>query len=113
MESKKKAAPKKNYTEAEVEEELGKFDTRIEEAKKTEGEIEIRDIILEKGLFLKNEVGDFTRAEKILREAIEKTGGASKKMEITFEILLMKYAKAPIDIDTVEKDIAKCKEYLE
>jgi len=50
-------------------------------------------------------------AEKIFREAYEKTGGASRKMEILFEILLMNLDK--YDLETIKKDITTCKELVD
>ena len=49
----------------------------------------MRDTILDKAEFLRYEVEDFTQAEKVYREAYDMTGGASKKMEILFECLLI------------------------
>ena len=63
--------------------------------------------MLDKALFLKNEAQDYPEAEKIFRLAYDKSGGASKKMEILFEILLMNIEK--FDIDEIKKDVNKCK----
>jgi len=56
---------------------------------------------------LKEEALDFPEAEKVFREALAKSGGASKKMEILFEIMLMNIEK--FDIDALKKDVAQCK----
>eukprot|EP00349_Pseudokeronopsis_sp_Brazil_P009469 CAMPEP_0202970752 /NCGR_PEP_ID=MMETSP1396-20130829/19833_1 /ASSEMBLY_ACC=CAM_ASM_000872 /TAXON_ID= /ORGANISM="Pseudokeronopsis sp., Strain Brazil" /LENGTH=91 /DNA_ID=CAMNT_0049699483 /DNA_START=18 /DNA_END=290 /DNA_ORIENTATION=+ len=88
-EKKKNTGPSKAWTEREIQEELAKFDKKAEEAKETGGEIEVRDALLDKALFLKNEARDYPEAEKVFRQAYEKTGGASKKMELLFEVLLM------------------------
>ena len=56
---------------------------------------------------MKQEARDYVEAEKIYREAYEKSGGASKKMEILFDILLMNIEK--FDIDAIKKDVATCK----
>ena len=72
---------------------------------------EIRDAIYDKAVFLKNEAEDFVWAEKTFREAYEQTGGASRKMEILFEILLMNLEK--YDLETIKKDIATCKEPID
>lgn len=53
--------------------------------------MEIRDTMIDKAEFYSFEVQDFEKAEKIFREAYDLTGGASKKMEILFEILLMNF----------------------
>jgi len=45
-------------------------------------------------------------AEKIFREAYKMTGGASRKMEILFEILLMNFEKE--DVPSIKKDIQTC-----
>ena len=106
-EQKKKQVPSKVWTEKEVEAELKKFDDKIEDAKNNAGDVEVRDFILDKALFLKNEAKDYVEAEKIFRQAYEKSGGASKKMEILFEILLMNIEK--FDIDEIKKDVNTCK----
>lgn len=102
----KRKGPSKQWTEQEIEEELKKLDAKIEEAKSTSGDVEIRDAILDKALFLKQEARDYPEAEKVFRDAYSKTGGASKKMEILFEILLMNIEK--FDIDEIKKDITTC-----
>lgn len=71
----------------------------------------MRDAILDKALFLKDEAKDYPEAEKVFRESYEKSGGASKKMEILFEILLMNIEK--FDIDEVKKDVNTCKQLVE
>jgi 26S proteasome regulatory subunit N7 len=94
-----------------VAEELKKWDDKIEDAKQTAGDVEVRDFLLDKALFLKNDVKDYPEAETILRLAYDKSGGASKKMEILFEILLMNIEKQ--DIDEIKKDVNKCKQLVE
>jgi 26S proteasome regulatory subunit N7 len=100
---KKKVYPSKQWSEREIEEELKKFDDKIEDAKTNQGDVEVRDAILDKALFLKNEAKDYPAAEKVFREAYTKSGGASKKMEILFDILLMNIEK--FDIDEIKKDV--------
>jgi hypothetical protein len=39
-----------------VAEELKKWDDKIEDAKQTAGDVEVRDFLLDKALFLKNDV---------------------------------------------------------
>jgi hypothetical protein len=51
--SQKKRGPSKKWTESELEEELKKFDAKIEEAKEQQGDVEVRDAILDKAEFLK------------------------------------------------------------
>jgi len=63
--------------------------------------------LFDKAQFLKNDAMDYPTAEKVFREAYEITGGASRKMEILFEILLMNLEK--LDIDLVKKDILTCR----
>jgi len=101
--SKKKRGPSKNWTEAEIEQELKKFDAKIEEAKEQQGDVEVRDAILDKAVFLKEEARDYPEAERVFRDAYSKSGGASKKMEILFEIMLMNIEK--FDIDALKKDV--------
>jgi 26S proteasome regulatory subunit N7 len=71
----------------------------------------VRDTILDKAEFLRYEAEDFVEAEKIFREAYKLTGGASKKMEILFEILLMNFEKE--DIPSIKKDITMCQKLVE
>lgn len=107
IEGGKKKGPSKNWTEKEIEEELKKLDDKIEDAKNQAGDVEVRDAILDKALFLKDEAKDYPEAEKVFRLAYDKSGGASKKMEILFEILLMNIEK--FDIDAIKKDVNQCK----
>ena len=60
---------------------------------------------------MKDEAQDYPEAEKVFREAYDKSGGASKKMEILFEILLMNLEKS--DMDAIKKDVHTCKELVE
>ena len=94
-----------------IKDELKKFDEKIAEAKEREGDVEVRDNIFDKAMFLKNEARDFPEAEKVFMDALEKTGGASRKMEILFEILLMNIEK--FDIEAIKRDVVKCKELVE
>ena len=82
---------------------MQRLDAKIEEAKTSAGDVEVRDAILDKADFLKVEARDYPEAEKVYRQAYDKTGGASKRMEILFEILLMNIEK--FDIDAIKKDI--------
>ena len=109
--SAKKKGPTKQWTEKEIEEELKKFDSKIQEQKDQAGDVEVRDAILDKAVFLKEEARDYPEAEKIFREAYAKSGGASKKMEILFEILLMNIEK--FDMDALKKDVNQCKILVE
>jgi hypothetical protein len=87
----------------EVQKKLDEFDQKIAEAEKEHGEIEIRDAILEKAAFLKNDVKNFDKAEEVFRLGLEKTGNASKKMEILFEIMQMTYTVP--NIESIKKDV--------
>jgi len=109
--SSKKRGPSKKWTESEIEEELKKLDAKIEEAKEQQGDVEVRDAILDKAVFLKEEARDYPFAERVFREAYAKSGGASKKMELLFEIMLMNIEK--FDIDALKKDVSLCKELVE
>ena len=99
---------KKQPSPAEIEAKLKELDSKIEEAEKNQGEVDIRDAIIEKGLYLKDEARYLDTAETVFRTAMEKTGGASKKMEILFEILQMSFVK--LDVDKIQKDIEQCRE---
>lgn len=54
---------------------------------------------------------NYVEAEKIYREAYKMTGGASRKMEILFEILLMNIEKE--DIAVISKDIDTCHKLID
>jgi len=107
----KKKGPSKKWTEREIEQKIKEFDAKIEEIKEREGDVEIRDAILDKAEWIKDEARDFPLAERIFREAYELSGGASRKMEILFEILLMNLEK--YDLEALKKDIATCKQLVE
>ena len=100
-EEKRKTGPTKKWSEGEIEAELKKFADKLEDDKANHGEIEQRDTILDKADFLRYEVEDFVEAEKVYREAYTMTGGASKKMEILFECLLMEFQKE--EVPKIEK----------
>jgi 26S proteasome regulatory subunit N7 len=108
---KKVKGPSKKWTQKEIDAELKKFDLKLEDAKEREGDVEIFEAIFDKGVFLKNEARDYPEAEKVFRISYEKTGGASKKMEILFEIMLMNFEK--YDLDTIKKDVATCKQLVD
>ena len=108
---KKKTGPTKKWTQKQIKEEIAKFDAKIEEAKGREGDMEVRDAILDKAQFIKDEAQDYPLAETFFREAYALSGGASRKMEIIFEILLMNIEK--FDLDALKKDIATCKQLVE
>jgi len=101
----------RKWTERDIEAELVLLDKKIEEAKESEGDVDVRDYTILKGEFLKNCAKDYPEAEKILREAYAITGGASKKMEILFQVLLMNIEK--LDLDAIKPDIATCKQLVE
>ena len=107
----KKRTPSKKWSETEAEAELKKWDDKIEDCRQNQGDIEVRDAILDKAEFLAFELRNFTEAEKVFRDAYKKSGGASKKMEILFEILLMNIDKE--DIETIKKDITTCHKLVE
>jgi len=52
---KKKTGPSKKWTGKQIKEELAKFEAKIEAAKEREGDSEVRDALLEKAQFLKDE----------------------------------------------------------
>lgn len=110
-EGQKKRTPTKTWSEGEIAAKLKEFEDKIADAKENQGEIEVRDHILDKAEFYAFEVQDKNKAEKIFREAYKMTGGASKKMEILFEILLMNIDKE--DIVSCKKDIAECHKLVE
>ena len=108
---KKKTGPTKKWTQKQIEEELKKFDQKIADCKEREGDIEVRDAILDKADFLKDEAKDYPEAEKFFREALALSGGASRKMEILFEIMSMNLEK--YDMDALKKDVATCKQLVD
>lgn len=107
----KKRTPTKTWSEGEVTAKLKELDDKIEDCEKNQGEIEVRDAILDKAEFYCFELKDFVEAEKVFREAYKKTGGPSKKMEILFEILLMNIEKE--DTLVMRKDITECHKLVE
>jgi 26S proteasome regulatory subunit N7 len=107
----KKKGPTKKWTDKEVTAELKKFDKKKEEALEREGDVEVRDCILEKAQFLKDEAQNYPDAEKVFREALAMTGGSSRKMEILFEIILMNLEK--YDMEALKKDVNTCKGLVE
>ena len=92
-EQQKKRTPTKKWSEGEIEAELKKFDDKIKDCKENQGEIEVRDAVLDKAEFLAFEAQNTVEAEKVFRQAYDMTGGASRKIEILFEILLMNIDK--------------------
>ena len=66
---------------------------------------------MDKAEFYCFELKDHVKAEETFREAYKLTGGASKKMEILFEILLMNIEKE--DIENMKKDIDDCHKLIE
>lgn len=73
--------------------------------------MEVRDAILEKAEFMKEEAQDYVEAEKFFREAYDLSGGPSRKMEILFEVILMNLEK--YDIESIKKDVHTCKQLVE
>lgn len=107
----KKKRPTKTWSEGEIEAELKKFDDKIKDMRDNYGEIEVRDAILDKAEFLRYEAIKFEEAETIYREALDLTGGASRKMEILFECILMNFQKEEVNL--IAKDIATCSKLVE
>ena len=110
-EQKKKRGPTKQWSEGEISAELQKFEGKIKDCRENQGEIEVRDAMLDKAEFLRYETSNFEDAEKVFREAYSMTGGASRKMEISFEILLMNFEKE--DHASIQKDIQQCHKLVE
>jgi len=110
-ETKKKKEPTKKWTEAEIEAELKSFEAKIKDSRENQGEIEVRDNILDKAEFLRYEALRLHDAEKVFREAYDLTGGASKKMEILFECLLMNFDTCSLNI--IQKDIETCSKLVD
>jgi 26S proteasome regulatory subunit N7 len=108
---KKKDTQKKKWTVKEIKLELEKLDLAIKDAEEIKGDIDVRDAMLDKAIFLKDVAKYEEDAEKMFRETYEKSGGASKKMEILFHILQMTIHN--IDIPKIKKDIATCKELVD
>ena len=108
---KKVPEPKKKWTVKEIEKEIERLDSVIKEAEEIKGEIDVRDAMLDKAVFLKNIAKYEEDAEKLFREAYAKSGGASKKMEILFEILQMTIHN--LNIVKIKKDVETCKTLLE
>jgi 26S proteasome regulatory subunit N7 len=107
----KNRTPTKQWSEGEAAAKLKEFDDKIKDSRENHGEIEVRDAMIDKAEFLSFELRDYTEAEKVFREAYKMSGGASKKMEILFETLLMNIEKE--DTESVRKDIETCHKLIE
>ena len=107
----KKKGPTKKWTEKEIKAKMQEFDEKIQAAREREGDVEIRDGILDKAEWIKDEARDYPLAEKFFREAYDMSGGASRKMEIMFEVILMNLEK--YDMETLKKDVATCKSLVD
>lgn len=95
----KKKTPE-NKTE---EQKLKELDAKIEDCKENKGAIEIRDAFVEKAEIYK-EKKDWDKFREIMDLAMEKTVGASKKLEFTMDILQSYHE---------QRNVAKYKEYLQ
>lgn len=111
MEKKADTQKKKKWTVKEIEKEIERLDAAIKEAEEIKGDIDVRDAMLDKAMFLKDTAKYEEEAEKIFRESYAKSGGASKKMEILFCILEMSIHN--LDLPKIKKDIETCKELVE
>ena len=109
MEEKKKSGKKKWHVN-DIKKEIKRLDDEIKEAEEIKGDVDVRDAMYDKALFLK-EVHYEEEAEKVFRETIEKSGGPSKKMEILFHILQMNIAE--VNTAKIKKDIETCKKHVE
>lgn len=94
---------KKKWTVKEIEKEIERHNAVIKEAEEIKGDVDVRDAMLDKAIFLKDVAKYEDDAEKLFREAIAKSGGPSKKMEILFHILQMTIHN--INISKIKKDI--------
>ena len=108
---KKKDPVKKKWTVKEIEKELKRLEDAIKEAEEVKGDVDIRDAMLDKAIFLKDVAKYEEDAEKMFRETYEKTGGASKKMEILFYVLQMTVHN--LDVTKIKKDIDTCKQLVD
>ncbi len=93
-----------------MEAELKKLNDKIEDARKNEGDIEVRDAILEKAKWYRLHK-DYDNARKTYAEAYDMTMGSTKRMDILFDVLLI-----ALDIQSLEllrDNIEKCKKLLE
>jgi len=66
-------------------EEMEGFKKRLEEAEKTEGEMEISDALRKRGMYL-TRIGEKDAAIDALKEALEKTPGLGAKIDITLTL---------------------------
>lgn len=111
MEKKDKDSPKKKWTVNEIKKELERHDELIKEAKEIKGDIDVRDAMYDKAVFLKDVAKYEEESEELFRETITKSGGPSKKMEIYFHILQMTIHN--LEITKVKKDVETCKKLVE
>ncbi|CAI2375439.1 unnamed protein product [Moneuplotes crassus] len=110
-ESKKTKAPKKKWTVKEIEKEIQRHDDAIKEAEEIKGDIDVRDAMYDKAVFLKNVAKYEDDAEKMFRDTYEKSGGPSKKMEILFHILQMTIHN--LNLPKIRKDVETCKKLVD
>lgn len=111
MEKKAKDSTKKKWTVKEIQSEIERLDAAIKEAEETKGEVDVRDAMIDKGMFLKDVAKYEDDAEKVFRETISKIGDPSKKMELLLEILQMTIHD--LKVFKVKKDIEACQSLVE
>lgn len=102
---------KKKWTVKEIKEELKRLDEAIKEAEEIKGDIDVRDAMYDKAVFLKDVAKYEEDAEKMFRDTYVKSGGPSKKMEILFHILQMTIHN--LEIPKIRKDIETCQKLVE
>jgi 26S proteasome regulatory subunit N7 len=108
---KKDSTKKKKWTVKEIEKEIQRHDDIIKESEEIKGDVDVRDAMYDKAVFLKDVAKYEDDAEKMFRETYIKSGGPSKKMEILFQILQMTIHN--LDTPKVKKDIETCQTLVE
>lgn len=68
------------------EDKIKELDEKIKDACENQGEIEIRDAYINKADYY-FQIKDFIKAREVYKEALEKTVGTQKKLDINIQIL--------------------------
>lgn len=77
--------------EAETVKELGSLDEAIKKAEEEEGDVEVKDMLVKKAVYLAN-VGDVEAAAAAFEVAAGKTAGSGPRMDLCFEQLRMYFS---------------------
>lgn len=112
MSKEEKKAEKKLWTQKDVEEEVKKFDEKIAAIDDTNTDaLSEVELLMEKGVFLRDKAKEWDRAEETFRSALSKTGNPNRKLELLFHIMEMTINS--VEVHKVHEDIDAAKEQVE